>query len=144
MCQLVKRGNLSNFPSLEEIVDDDESIIPNVCEESVNHLKIPSRSFDGYFGGEELETSEKWIIDPYFFNLDYMSNDEKLKDDLIKLRINHVLEMQFESKTLEQYWSLAMDMFPKLCEKASHSRRLTYASLDLVPFCQSRQNLETT
>ena len=49
-----------------------------------------------------------------------MPNDAKLKDDLIELRTNHVLEMQFESKTLEQYWSLAMDMdmFPKLGEKA--------------------------
>ena len=26
--------------------------------------------------------------------------------------------MQFESKTQKQYWCLAMDMFPKLCEKA--------------------------
>ena len=29
------------------------------------------------------------------------ATDEKLKDDLIELRTNHVLEMQFESKTLE-------------------------------------------
>ena len=32
-----------------------------------------------------------------------MSNNEKLKNDLIELRTNHVFEMQFESKTLEQY-----------------------------------------
>ena len=50
-----------------------------------------------------------------------MKDDEKLKDDLTELHTNHVLEMQFESKTLEtleQYWCLAIDMFPKLCEKA--------------------------
>ena len=38
----------------------------------------------------------------------------------IELCTNHVLEMQFESKiqeTLEQYWCLATDMFPELCEK---------------------------
>ena len=27
----IKRGNLSNFPSLEEMVGDDESLIPSVC-----------------------------------------------------------------------------------------------------------------
>ena len=43
-----------------------------------------------------------------------MSDDEELKDDLIELRTNRVLEMQFESKTLEQYWRLAMDAFPRL------------------------------
>lgn len=119
-CRRVKRGNLSNFPSLEEMVDEDESLIPSVCEEIVNHLEILSKSFDGYFGGGELETSEEWILNPYSYNLDYtcMSDDEKLKDDLIELRTNRVLEMQFESKTLEQYWCLAMDMFPRLCEKA--------------------------
>ena len=41
-----------------------------------------------------------------------------MKDNPIELRTNRVFEMQFESKTLEQYWCLAMDMFPKLCEKA--------------------------
>ena len=57
-------NNLSNFPSFEEMDDDDESLIPNACEKSVGHLKIPSKSFDGYFGGGELE-----ITNPYFFNL---------------------------------------------------------------------------
>ena len=47
-----------------------------------------------------------------------MSDDEKLKDDLIELRAIRVLEMQFEEKTLEQFWCLAMDMFPRLCKKA--------------------------
>ena len=84
----------------------------------MDHLEILSKLFDGYFGGGELEISQKWIINPYFFNLDYMTNDEKLKDDLIELRTNHVSKMQFQSKNLEQHWSLAMDMFPKLCEKA--------------------------
>ena len=58
-CRRVKRGNLSNFPSLIEIVDDDESLIPSVCEEIVDHLEILSKSFHGYFEGRELETSEK-------------------------------------------------------------------------------------
>ena len=50
-----------------------------------------------------------------------MSNDKKLKNDLIELRTSYVFEIQFESKTLktlEQYWCWAMDMFPKIFEKA--------------------------
>ena len=69
------------------MVDDDESLIPIVGEEMLDHLEILSKSFHGYFEGRELKTSEKWIINPYFFNLDY---DEKLKDDLIELCTNHV------------------------------------------------------
>lgn len=92
--------NLSNFPSLEEMVNDEESLIPSVCKEIVDHLKTLSKSFHGYFGGGELETSAEWIINPYSFNLN-RSDDEVLKEDLIELRTNPVLEMQFESKTLE-------------------------------------------
>ena len=47
-----------------------------------------------------------------------MSNDESLKDKLIELCMNRFLKMQFESKTLEQYWCCSMNMFPKLGEKA--------------------------
>ena len=54
------------------MTDEDESLIPSACEEIVNHLEILSKSFDGYFGGGELEISEEWIINPYSFNLDYM------------------------------------------------------------------------
>ena len=71
-CRRVKRGNLSNFPSLVEMVDDDESLISSVCEEIVHHLEIQSKSIHGYFEGRELEASEKWIIYPYFFNLKYV------------------------------------------------------------------------
>ncbi|GFU45354.1 hypothetical protein NPIL_595991 [Nephila pilipes] len=57
-----------------------------------------------------------------------------------------VLQMQFESKTLERCWYSAFDMFPKLCEKALIAllpwRRHTYTRLKLVHFCLSRQNLE--
>ena len=75
----VKTINLSNFSSLHmfddgssEMVDDDESLIPSVCEEILDDLEILSKSFYEYFEKRELETSEKWIINSYFFNLAYM------------------------------------------------------------------------
>ena len=71
-CRRVKRGNLSNFSSLVEMVNKDESLIPSVCEIILDHLEILSKSFHGYFEGRQLETYEKWIINPYFFNLNYM------------------------------------------------------------------------
>ena len=57
-------------------------------------------------------------MNQYSFNLDKMSDDEELKEDVIELCSNHAPEMQFESKTLEEYWYSAMDMFPRLCETA--------------------------
>jgi len=41
MCWRVKKGNYSNFPSLEEIVDNNESlsVMPSICEKIVAHSK---------------------------------------------------------------------------------------------------------
>jgi len=52
------------------------------------------------------------------FNLDKMSDDGELKEDLIELRSNHALETLFESKTLEEHGCLAIVLFPRLCETA--------------------------
>ena len=81
MSTSLKRQYIENFSSLEEVTDEDEFLIPSVREEIINHLEILSKSFDGYFGVGELETSEEWIINPYSFNLDYMPDDETLKDN---------------------------------------------------------------
>ena len=117
-CWRVKRGNVVNVPSLEEVTDEDEFLVPSVREEIMNYLQILSKLFDGYFWVGKLETSEEWIINPYSFILNYMPDDEKLKDNLIELSTKRFLKMQFERKTLEQYWCCAIKMFPRLCEKA--------------------------
>lgn len=81
-------------------------------------LEMLSESFDGYFAAGDLKISEEWIMNPYSYNLEKMSDDEELKEDLIDLRTNRTLEMQFESKTLEEFWCAALDMFPRLGGKA--------------------------
>ena len=42
-CRRVKRGNLSNYSTLEEVNDKDESLISSVREETMNHSEILSR-----------------------------------------------------------------------------------------------------
>ena len=125
----IERGRLSNFPSREEMVDDAGSIIPTVREEIVAHLEMLSESFDGYFAAGDLKISEEWIMNPYSYNLEKMSDDEELKEDLIDLRTNRTLEMQFESKNLEEFRCAALDMFPRLGGKALRV---------LIPFATSK------
>ena len=72
-CRRVKRGNLSNFSSLVEMVVNDESLIPSVCAKKLWIIwKYYPTHFMDILKEEKSETSEKWIINPYFFNLDYM------------------------------------------------------------------------
>ena len=55
-CRRVKRGNLSNFPSLEEMTDDDESLIPSVCESGFSAvLSINAKSHNRLCAQEDMQ-----------------------------------------------------------------------------------------
>ena len=97
------------------MIDNKRTLILTVNEDILAHLEIPSKSFDGYLEAGELNISGEWIRNLYTYNLDIMSDDDKLKKDLIYLRKNCSLEMEFEIKTLEEYWCSAMYMFQRLC-----------------------------
>ena len=48
----IENGNLVNFPSLDKIANN--SLLQNVKNEIISHLKILVDSFDGYFSAGEL------------------------------------------------------------------------------------------
>ena len=50
------------------------------------HVEVLSTSFDRYFDVRKLESSEAWIMNPYAFDLNKMSDDIELTEDLIELR----------------------------------------------------------
>ena len=55
----------------------------------MNHLNMSSNLFNGFFGVEEVETSEGWTISPFSFNSDCMPNNEWLKQNIfIKMCTN--------------------------------------------------------
>ena len=58
-------GNLSNFPSLNEMLDENKSILPTAREEIMTYLEMLSKAFDEYFVAGELKTSGEWIMDPH-------------------------------------------------------------------------------
>ena len=55
----MERGNISNFLSLEKMVDDNGSIFHTVREKFVAHLEMLSEWFDGYFAAGDLKISEE-------------------------------------------------------------------------------------
>ena len=78
-CRPVKRGNLSNFPSLEEMIDANELIISIVREEIVAHLQTLSRGFVRYFIPEESKILDEWFINScsYSFIICLMMKNNK-------------------------------------------------------------------
>ena len=116
----VQSGNLANFPFLDEIlVEGGASLLENVQLEIVADMKTLSASFNNYFSPSELNVMETWIkIDPFKFNVDTLPDDESYKEDLIDLKESRNMKMEFESMVLDNFWSIQLEIYPKLAEKA--------------------------
>ena len=77
-------------------------MIPGVYEEIVVYLELVSTSFNRCFHVGRIRTYVECIMNLYLFN--WIKRQMMiLKEDLIGMRSNRVLEMQFESKTLEEH-----------------------------------------
>ena len=112
----IDNGNLANFPSLDEIANN--SLLQNVKNEIISHLKILVDSFDGYFSAGELNYYQRWIINPFLFDLTKMSDDDNLKENLIEMKSCQELKLLFDKLKLEDFWCAAMKAFPSLAMEA--------------------------
>ena len=81
-------------------------------------MKTLSASFNNYFSPGELNVMKTWIIDPFKFNVDTLPDDESYKEDLIDLKESRNMKMEFESMVLDNFWSIQLETYPKLAEKA--------------------------
>ena len=115
----VQSGNLANFPFFDEIlVEGGASLLENVQLKIVAHMTLRA-SFNNYFSPGELNVMETWIIDPFKFNVDItLPDNESYKEDLIDLKESRNMKTEFESMVLDNFWSIQLETYPKLAEKA--------------------------
>ncbi|XP_068250635.1 protein FAM200C-like [Palaemon carinicauda] len=84
--KLIESGNFANFPSLDEAASAEEELpIPS---EVKKHLQELIQSFQRYFHLEEGSVAQRWIRDPFLFNLDSLDDNGIMKDDLVELQTN--------------------------------------------------------
>ncbi|CAB4058436.1 unnamed protein product [Lepeophtheirus salmonis] len=93
----VKKGNLANFPSLEETFTEEASLYPDFVSKIVEHLQILCTSFDDYFPCGELQLCDDWIRHSFKQNMKDFEDDTYIKENLIELR----------KKILETYPAMA-------------------------------------
>ncbi|KAK4327553.1 hypothetical protein Pmani_001960 [Petrolisthes manimaculis] len=98
----IEKGNVANFPSLDEAAGADEEL--PILTEMKDHLQELIKSFRGYFHHGEVSVEQRWIRDPFIFNLDSMDDSNIMKDDLVELQANDRIRMEFESMQLDMFW----------------------------------------
>ncbi|CAB4069232.1 unnamed protein product [Lepeophtheirus salmonis] len=87
----VKKDNLANLPSLEETVTEDASLHPNFVSKIVEHLTLLSRNMEDV--------------------------DSNIEEDLIELRNNRGMQMEFADGHLEHLWISQLEKYPALAMK---------------------------
>ncbi|XP_076308616.1 protein FAM200C-like [Tachypleus tridentatus] len=86
-----------------------------LCCKVVEHMQMLRTSFEGYFSCGELQTYDNWILNPFMQNLEDVSG---IKEDLIDLRHNREIQMEFTNSQLEHFWASQLEAYPALAKKA--------------------------
>ena len=114
----VNEGNFINFPSLQETLKESASLHPDLVSIIAEHLQILSTAFDGYFSCGELQTCDYWIRHPFKVKLEDTDDSSNLMEDLIDMRNNTAIQMEFFDDSLEHFWASQLETYPVLAKKA--------------------------
>ena len=105
----IKKENLANFPSLDQIVNN--SLLQNLKNDIISNLTMLAKSFDKYILAGELNCSQHSIINPFIFDLSKMPDDDNLKKKLIDMKSCQRLQLLFDKLKLEEFRCAALKAF---------------------------------
>ena len=114
----MKKGNLDNFPSLDETLTEGASLHSDFASKIVEHLQLLCTSFHGYFLCRELQTCDHWIRHPFRMNLEVIDNGSDIAEDLIDMKNNCEIQMKFFDGSLEHFWASPLETYSVFAEKA--------------------------
>ena len=114
----VEKHNFADFPTLDGIIaDEDEQEDMPFVDQICTHLNGLMTSFDGYFSHGDFNVASGWIRDLFLFNLDSIEDEHMAKDELIELKENQKVKMEFDSMDLTTFWCYQLNVFPILARR---------------------------
>ncbi|GFT26902.1 protein ZBED8 [Nephila pilipes] len=97
----------------------DSLLLNNLKDEICEHLEVLQVSFEKYFNLDEItKKDELWIRNPFLCDIDCIDDMDLAKDELIDLKTKSLLKMDFDSKTLGEFWSSLREAYPLLVKRA--------------------------
>jgi hypothetical protein len=113
---------LANFQMLDEVLYQDGCEIQNSLSVSLKreiyeHLEILQNSFKSYFCLDGIKV-EPWIRNPFLSNINCIENVDLVKDGHIDLRTENLLQFEFYSKGLEEFWYFLREAYPRIVNRA--------------------------
>ena len=95
-------------------------IFISLKKEFCSHLDTLQTSFQGYFNLDSLK-SEAWIRNPFLIDLNDINDEDSNKEELIDLRASELLKIEFNAKTLEEFWCSQQQSYQSLAKQAIRS-----------------------
>ncbi|GFU03693.1 protein ZBED8 [Nephila pilipes] len=120
----IQNGIYANFQMLDEFIFEngsrqDSLLLNNLKDEICEHLEVLQVSFEKYFNLDEItKKDELWIRKPFLCDIDCIDDMDLAKDELIDLKTKSLLKMDFDSKTLLEFWSSLREAYPLLVKRA--------------------------
>jgi hypothetical protein len=84
-----------------------------ICE----HLETLQNSFKRYFHLDGIKV-ESWIRNPFISYINCIENADLAKDGHIDLRTENLLQLEFNSKGLEEFWYSLRGTYPRIVNRA--------------------------
>ena len=76
-----------------------------------------SQSFQEYFPHGEVSVSQGWMQNTFLFNIDFMDDNDKMKD-LFEMKASNKTKVEFDSMQLGTFWCSELKTFPQLAKNA--------------------------
>ncbi|GFT49302.1 protein ZBED8 [Nephila pilipes] len=120
----IQNGIYANFQMLDEFIFENGSrqyslLLNKLKDEICEHLEVLQVSFEKYFNLDEItKKDELWIRNPFLCDIDCIDDMDLAEDELIDLKTKSLLKMDFDSKTLGEFWSSLREAYPLLVKRA--------------------------
>ncbi|XP_068229400.1 protein FAM200C-like [Palaemon carinicauda] len=97
----------------------------------VEHMQMLCTSFDGYVSCGELQACNIWILNPFMQNLEDVDDDGSIKEDLLDMRHNRGIQMEFTNSHVDHFLASQLEAYPALATKAL--KVLLYTNIHTAP-----------
>ena len=114
----IKTNNYKSFTKFRTFMNKSNINNEYITNDISNHLISLLNSFENYFHVGSLNFEEYWIINPFAFNLDELSDNNIYKENSLDLKTDRSLKLFFETVPLDKFWVSIQKSFKIISHKA--------------------------
>jgi hypothetical protein len=88
-------------------------------------------SFRSYFHLHGIKV-EPWILNFFLSDINCIEDTDLPKDELIDLRAKNLLQLEFNSKSLEEFWCPLREAYPRVVKRSIE----VFIPFETIYFCE--------